>query len=176
VAGGAELQADKVVELVASVGGGGQAEPTAGRDLADGVLEGRSGNVVAFIDHDQPVSVGESGKVVASRQCLQGRDVQDTGGLGTPAAALAGPHAEQIVDANAPLVGEGLAVHEHESRHAVGSDDGAGDDGLAGAGRCDQHGEVVAEHGIARCLLLGLQLPGELEGAGLAVASLVGDL
>jgi hypothetical protein len=34
----------------------------------------------------------------------------------------------------------------------------------------------VAEHGIARCLLLGLQLPGELEGAGLAVASLVGDL
>jgi len=66
VAGGAELQADQVVELVASVGGGGQTEPAAGRDLADGVLERRGGYVVAFIDHDQPVPGGEFRKVVAS--------------------------------------------------------------------------------------------------------------
>ena len=56
------------------------------------------------------------------------------------------------------------------------SDDGAGDDGLAGAGWGDEHAEVVAEHGVVCGLLLGLQLRGEFEGVGLAVGTLIGDL
>lgn len=70
MAGRAELQGNEVVKLVASVGSGGKTEPAAGRDLADGVLERRGGNVVALIDHDQSVSGGEFWEVLASRQRL----------------------------------------------------------------------------------------------------------
>jgi hypothetical protein len=45
----ANLQGDQVVKLVASVGGGRQAEPAPGRDLLDRVLERRRRDVVAFV-------------------------------------------------------------------------------------------------------------------------------
>jgi hypothetical protein len=38
------------------------------------------------------------------------------------------------VDARTPLVGESLAVDQDERGHAMRRDQGAGDDGLAGAG------------------------------------------
>ena len=55
-------------------------------------------------------------------------------------------------------------------------DEGAGYDGLAGAGRGDEYGEVVTAYGIVRGLLLGFQLRVELEGVRLTVAALVDDL
>ena len=73
----AELQRDEVVELVAAVGGGGQAEPAAGGDLADGVLEGGGRDVVALVDDDQPVAGGQLRDVVGAGQGLQGGDVDD---------------------------------------------------------------------------------------------------
>jgi hypothetical protein len=47
----AELEGDEVIELVAAVGGGGQAEPSAGWDLPDRVLERCGWDVVAFVDY-----------------------------------------------------------------------------------------------------------------------------
>jgi hypothetical protein len=49
----ADLQGDEVVELVAPVGGCGQAEPSAGRDLLDRVLECCRRDVVALVRDDQ---------------------------------------------------------------------------------------------------------------------------
>jgi len=49
------LQTDEVVELVTSVGGGGEPKPAAGGDLGDGGREGRGGDVVALVDDDQAV-------------------------------------------------------------------------------------------------------------------------
>ena len=66
VADGAELEGNEVVESVAAVRGGGQAEPAPSRDVPDGVLERRGGDVVALVDDDQAVAGGERGQVVAA--------------------------------------------------------------------------------------------------------------
>lgn len=52
---GADLQGDEVVKLVAPVGGGGQAEPAAGRDLLCRVLEDRGWDVMALVHGDQAI-------------------------------------------------------------------------------------------------------------------------
>ena len=55
---GADLQSDQVIKLVAPVGGGGQAEPAAGGDLLDRVLERCRRDVVAFVGDDQAIPGG----------------------------------------------------------------------------------------------------------------------
>jgi hypothetical protein len=62
-------------ELVTPVGRGGQAEPAAGADLADRVLERRGRDVVALVDDHEPAAGGDFADVVAAGQRLQGRDV-----------------------------------------------------------------------------------------------------
>jgi hypothetical protein len=75
VADRADLHGDEVVELVAAVGGGGQAKPPACADLPDGVL-GRGGrDMVALIGDDQPVPGGQPGDVVAAGQRLRGNNI-----------------------------------------------------------------------------------------------------
>ncbi len=174
--GWAELQADQVVELIATFRGGGEAQPAAGRDLLDRVLERRGGHAVAHVHDDQPVSVGKRGEVVAPGEGLQGGDVDDAGGLGASAAALSGLDAEQVVDAGAPLVGEGLAVYQYQRGHAVVGDDDASDHGLAGAGWGDQYREFVTGDRVVRGLLLRCQACSELEFVRLPGAAFVGDL
>jgi hypothetical protein len=71
VADRADLHGDEVVELVAPVGGGGQAEPPPRSYLPDGVLERGGGDVVALVGDDQPVPGGQLRDVVAAGQCLQ---------------------------------------------------------------------------------------------------------
>jgi hypothetical protein len=75
VADGAKVQADEVVEFVAPVGGGGQAQPAAGGDLFDGVGEGGRRHVVAFVGDDEAVASGELGDVLTAGEGLQGDDV-----------------------------------------------------------------------------------------------------
>jgi hypothetical protein len=110
----ADLHGDQVIELVAPVWGGGQAEPAVCWDLFDRVLKGRRGNVMTLIGDYQPVSGGETGDVVASGQCLQGDDVDGAAELGAAAAELPGFDAEELADAGPPLVGQGLEVHEYQ--------------------------------------------------------------
>jgi hypothetical protein len=47
--------------------------------------------MVAFVDGDKPVASGQLGDVFHARQRLQGGDIDDTGGLGPPAAAFGRP-------------------------------------------------------------------------------------
>ena len=91
-----ELQRDQLVELVATVGRSGEAEPSPRWDLRDGVFVRRGGDVVTFVYDDEPVPGGEVGDIVGAGQALQGRDVDCAFGLGAPAAALSGLDAEQI--------------------------------------------------------------------------------
>jgi hypothetical protein len=130
VADGAELEADEVIELVAAVWGGGQAEPAAGRDLLDGVLKRGGRHVMAFVDDYKAVAGRECGDVVAAGQGLEGGDVDGSAGFGAPAAALAGLDSEQVVDTCAPLVGERLAVDQDQGGDPMGRDERAGDDCL----------------------------------------------
>ncbi len=63
-----------------------------------------------------------------------------------PAAAeLPGRDPEMVTDAGPPLVGQGLAVYEHQRGDRMRGDDRAGDDGLAGAGRRHQDAQVVSQ-------------------------------
>lgn len=84
-----QLQSDQVVELVAPVGGRGEPEPAAGRDLFDGVCEPGRGNVVAFVDDDEAVIGGENGDVVAAGEGLQHRHVYGAADLRATATELA---------------------------------------------------------------------------------------
>jgi hypothetical protein len=110
----ADVHGDEVIELVAPVRGGGQAEPAPDRDLPDGILEGRGWHVVALVCDDQPVSGGESGDVVAASQGLQGHDVDGAAQLRAAAAELPGLDAEELGDPAPPLVGEGLAIDQDQ--------------------------------------------------------------
>ena len=175
VADRAELHPDQVVELVTPIRGGGKTEPAPCGDLPHRVFERGDRNMVALVDDDQAVAGAEIGNVVCAGQALQGGDVDGAGGLGPSAAALAGLDAEQVVDAGPPLVGEGLAVDQHERRHAVGGDQCAGDDGLARAGWRDQHTEVMGSQYVVRGLLIGIEGRCEIECMRLSRAALVGE-
>jgi hypothetical protein len=92
VPGLADLPGDQVVELVAPVGGGGQAQPAACRDLPDGVVERRCRDVVAFVGDDQAVSGGQLGDVGAAGQRLQCGDVDLAAELRAAAALILASH------------------------------------------------------------------------------------
>jgi hypothetical protein len=109
---GPDLQSDQVIELVTAVGSGGQAEPAAGRDLLDRVLERCCRDVVALVGNDQAVPSGERRDVVASRQGLQGDHVDDAADLRPAAAELSRRYAEEFADAGPPLVGQCLAIYQ----------------------------------------------------------------
>jgi hypothetical protein len=99
--------------------------------------------VVAFIGDDQPVGGSQRGDVVAARQRLEGEDVDGAAELCPAAAELSGFHAEELGDARPPLVGERLAVDQHQRGDLAGGDDSAGHHGLPRPGRCDQHAQVM---------------------------------
>ena len=110
----AELQGNQVVEAVTTVRGGGQSEPTASRDLLDDVLEGCRRDVVALVDHDEPVSGSQLGDVVAPGEGLQHRHVHDPSPPGAPPSELTGLDSQEDEDLGSPLVGQCLAIHEHQ--------------------------------------------------------------
>jgi hypothetical protein len=138
VADRAELEADQVVEAVAPVGRGGEPDPAARRDGADGGLERGCRDVVALIDDDLAVGAELVGEVGSAGECLQRGDVDDSGELGSAAAELPRFEAEEVGDLAAPLVRERLAVDQHERGNGSPGDDGTGHDGLPRAGRSDQ--------------------------------------
>lgn len=81
------MQCDEVVELVAPVGGRGEAELTAHGDLLYCLLERSRRKVVALVDDYEAVAGDEFGEVVSPGEGLQRCDVDDAGGLGAAAAA-----------------------------------------------------------------------------------------
>jgi hypothetical protein len=138
VPGLTDLPGDQIVELVAPVGRGCQPEPATGRDLPDGVGERRRWDMVAFVGDHQAIPGGQLGNVSAPGQGLQRGDVDPAAEPGPSAAELTGFHAEEVTDPGAPLVGQGLAVHQDKGRGAVRGDHGARDDCLARSGRRDE--------------------------------------
>ena len=108
---GPSCNADQLVELVASIGGCGQSNPAAGGNLTDRVLERGCWHMVALVDDNKPVAPGHLGNVPEARQSLQGRDVDDSRGLGPTAPTLAGLDVEKFSNLGAPLIGERLAIN-----------------------------------------------------------------
>ena len=114
-----------------STGRGGEPDPVAGWDGADSGLERGGRDVVALVDDDLAVAAELVGDVGSAGERLQGGDVNNAGELGSAAAELPRLGAEEVGDLASPLVGKGLAVHQHERRHRSLADDGASHDGLA---------------------------------------------
>ena len=176
VADRAELEADQVIEAVAPVRRGGEPDPVAGGDGADGGLERGGRDVVALIDDDLAVGAELVGEVGSAGECLQSGDVDDAGELGSAAAELPRFEAEEVGDLAAPLVGERLAVDQHERGNGSLGDDGTGHDGLPRAGRSDQESQLVRQHRLHCFLLLRPEIEGRREIQGISGDSLIVDL
>jgi hypothetical protein len=116
---------------------------------------------VAFVDDDVPVPLGQGGDVVAPREGGQQRDVHRAGELASAAAELTGLDAEELFDADAPLVGQGFAVDENQGGGVAFGDHSAGHDGPAGARWGYQNPVVVGEKCADRVGLLAGEFGGE---------------
>ena len=141
----AQLQRDQIVEFVATVRGGGQPEPPPGGDLPHGVLERRGRDVMALVDHDEAVPSGQLRQIVAPRQGLQRHHVNRAAQLRPAATQLARGDAEVLGQPRPPLIGEGLAVDQHQRRGVVPGDQRTRDHGLART-----RGRRPAPHGHVR--------------------------
>lgn len=131
---------DQLVEVVPAVRRRGQAEPAADRDLLDRALEGERRQVVALVDDHQAVRAGELGQV---GPLAQGRDVHDAGASVLTAADLAGRDTEELQQSGHPMVQQRFAVYQDERGDGVPRHQGAGDHGLAGTWRSDQHPQLL---------------------------------
>ena len=140
---GPELQRDQIVEFVATVRGCGQPEPPPCGNLAHGVLERRSREVMALVDHDEAVPGGQLRQIIAPRQRLQRHHVDRAAQLRAATTQLTRGDAEVLGQPCPPLIGEGLAVDQHQRRGGVPGDQRACDHGLARPGRRDQHPMVM---------------------------------
>jgi hypothetical protein len=69
---------------------------------------------MALVDHHQPVGGGQLGQVVAARQGLEHCHVDASAHLRATAAELARGHPEVLLQARPPLVGQRLAIDQHE--------------------------------------------------------------
>ena len=101
-------------------GRGGQPEPAPGWDLPDSVLERRCRDVVAFVGDHQPVSGGKRWRCRSrrARVCRVTMSMMPLH-LRAAAAELPGLDPEVVTDAGPPLVGQCLAVYQHECGRAV---------------------------------------------------------
>ena len=133
MAGGATVHGNDGLEPIAPVGGGGEPDPAACRDLFDARLEGDGGDVVALVDDRQPVAGGARYEVVAASEALGHGQVDDRG-LAVEAAAelpdLVGGKAEMFLQARTPLLQQGLAVHDHQGGLAMLGEERARHHGL----------------------------------------------
>jgi hypothetical protein len=98
---------------------------------------------MALVGDDQPVGRGQGGDVIAARQGLEGDDVDSAARLRPAAAELPGLDVEELRDPCPPLVGQGLAVDQHERGDLAGGDDRAGHHGLPGSRRGNKHAQVM---------------------------------
>ena len=99
--------------------------------------------VMTLVDHHEAVSGGQLRQVVAPRQGLQGHHVDRAAQLRAATTELARGNAEVFGQPRPPLIGEGLAVDQHQRRGGVSGDQRARDHGLARPGRRDQHPMVM---------------------------------
>ncbi len=162
----AALHGDDLLQPVAAVGGGGEAEEVTGRRSPDCVLEGERRQVVAFVDDDESVGAEERSQVVDRLEALDHCQVDDAGQLASAAASLPdllGRKPEQNLELGAPLVEQWFAVGEDQGRQLPFRDQRACHHGLAAAGRGDEDAALVLEHRRECCLLNRRQFARELE-------------
>src|SRR5260370_20631736 len=125
------------------------------------MLERRRRDVVALVSDYQAIPAGERDDVFAARQRLQHGDVDDPANRRPAPAELPGRDPEQLADLRSPLVGQRLAVDQHERRGGVAGDDGTRDHCLTGTWRGDQYAEVNTGQRISCCALLTAEGGGE---------------
>jgi len=113
--------------------------------------------VVAFVDDHKPVSFRDLHQVVPTGETLDHRQIYDAACLpaGSEQADSLPVKTEVCGQTFSPLLDKMLAVDDHEGRHAMEGDERAGHQSLAGAGRSDQHAELVDDERVNGILLVG---------------------
>ena len=119
--------------MIPPIGSRRQTQPVSNGHFADNALEGHRGNVMTFVDHDQPVWLGDFCEIVPSGQALRHRNVDDALRL-VPATSeltdLLGGHPEVLAETVSPLFHERLPIHHYKRRNTAVGDDCARNDGL----------------------------------------------
>src|SRR5215207_7927717 len=103
VADGSELPGDELAEAVTPGRCRGEPEPELRADPFDRVLVRGGREMMALVDDDLAVPVGEGGDVVVPGQGGQHRDVDDAAELAPATADLARSDAQELLDSGAPL-------------------------------------------------------------------------
>jgi hypothetical protein len=160
---GPELVVDEIFESVPSLRRGGQPEPMLRGYPVQHIGERRGGNMVTFVDNNEPVPGGDLIDVRPPCQRRQQRNVNDPGRFRPAATHLSALDTEMGLDAMAPLIGEGFAIDEDERGGRTCRDSRARHHGLACTGRRNQDAGVLATNVPHSVGLLGSQFGGKCE-------------
>src|SRR5487761_487049 len=122
--------------------------------LPEHSIEAHGRNVVALVDQDVPVIGDQILDLALGTETLQHADV-DCALAFVPTRTELSDRARRNVEKSGkalpPLIGQLLAVHEHQRVYAALGDEPGADHRLTEGGRCGQHAEVVCGNSL-RCL------------------------
>ena len=150
------IHRDELFEMIPPVGSRGQTEPVPYRHLTHDTLEGDRGDVMALVDNDEAIRLGDFAQILPTSEALCHRDVD--GALCLVAAAaeltdLLGGHPEVLSETFSPLLDQRLPIDHYECGELAVGDDSAGDHGLARTWGRHEYTEMMWNERI-QCTLL----------------------
>ena len=126
------------------------------RHLTNDTLEGDCWDVMALVDNDEAIRLGDFAQVFATSKALCHRDIDGAFCLvaaTTKLTKLLGGHPEVLSETFSPLLDQGLPIDHYECGEMAVGDNSAGDHGLARTWRRHKYTEVVWNQRI-QCTLL----------------------
>ena len=116
------IHRDELFKMIPPVGGRGQTEPVSHRHLTHDTLEGDRGDVMALIDDDEAIRLGDLPYVLPTSEALRHRDID--GALRLVAAAakltdLLGGNPKVLSETVSPLLDQGLPIDHYECGEPV---------------------------------------------------------
>jgi len=126
------------------------------RHLTNDTLEGDRWDVMALVDNDEAIRLGNFAQVFPTSEALCHRDIN--GALCLVAATtkltdLLGGHPEVLSETFSPLLDQGLPIDHYECGEPAMGDHCAGDHGLTRTWRCHQYTVIMWDECV-QCALL----------------------
>jgi len=136
----------------------GQPDDEARADGCQHPLERHSGNVMTLVDDDVAIVADYPADLPVADKALNHRDVQGPGHLrlaSTNPANLGGLDAQKQGELVDPLFEQRATMNQDQRAHSARRHQTRPHDGFSGPRRGYQNAELVREHRLHRCLLLG---------------------
>ena len=159
------IHRDELLEMIPPVGSRGQSEPVPYRHLTNDALEGDGRNVMALVDNDEAIRLGDFAQIFPSSEALCHRDIDGALCLVATATKLTDllcGHPEVLSETLSPLLDQRLPIDHYECGEPAVGDDSAGDHGLARTWRRHEYTEIMWNERI-QCALLTVR---EISAAG----------